>query len=310
MLSLLSGSDPIEVKAVTITVFGQPGVFKTSLGYSAAEKPLLLDFDGGAHRAINRRDGTTTVRMESWADLQELYRDHKDELVSHGAVVIDTVGRCLDMIQVEIIRENPKLGQSDGSLSQKGWGALRNKWTNFEKATRALGLDLVLIAHDKEKDDGDAKIVRPDIQGGSYGEVVKSSDAIGYCYMAGRQRTLDFNPTDRWIGKNPAGWSPFPVPNFNQEPLFLRSVLDQLKAHLNQQAQANADAAKGAQDWKERIGKLEDVKDLNELLPEIEELDKPLKPQVKALVRDQAKAQGWKWDQRGKVFAAPEAAYA
>jgi hypothetical protein len=305
MLSLLSGSDPIEVKTVIVTIFGQPGVCKTSLGYSADERPLLLDFDGGAHRAINRREGTTTVRMESWADLQALYRDHKEEIAQHGAVVIDTVGRCLDMIAAEVIRENPKMGQSDGSLAMKGWGALKSKWGAFEKASRALGVDLILIAHDKEKDEGDAKSVRPDIQGGSYGEVIKTSDAIGYCYISGRQRTLDFNPSDRWIGKNPAAWAPFPVPNFAQEPLFLRLVLDQLKAHLNDRAQANADATKAAEVWWERLGGIEDVQKLNELLPEVNGLKNPLRAQVASMVNDHAKAKGWAFDKKAKTFAAP-----
>jgi len=64
----------------------------------------------------------------------------------------------------------------------------------------------VLIAHDKEEGDADSKSVRPDITGGSYSEVMKVSDFVGYLAMSGKTRVLDFNPTDKWVGKNPAAW--------------------------------------------------------------------------------------------------------
>jgi hypothetical protein len=246
--------------------------------------------------------------MESWEDLQSLYRDHKDEIAQHGAVVIDTVGRCLDMLSVDIIRESPKMGQSDGSLALKGWGALKTKWGAFERATRALGVDLVLIAHDRETGDGDARVVRPDVQGGSYGEVIKTADAIGYCYMEGRRRTLDFSPSDRWIGKNPAAWPPFQVPAFAAEPLFLRGTLDRLKEHLNDRSRANADATKAAESWWERLGAINHVGQLNALLPEVNALKNPLRAQVASMVNSHAKASGWTFDKKVKTFSAPEPA--
>ena len=43
-------------------------------------------------------------------------------------------------------------------------------------------------------------------------EQAKVADFVGYGYMSGKDRILDFNPTDRWIGKNPGGWAPFKVP--------------------------------------------------------------------------------------------------
>jgi hypothetical protein len=89
---------------------------------------------------------------------------------------------------------------------------LKNRFRQHVATLRSLGKDVLLIAHDKEDKDGDTRIVRPDIVGGSYGEVMKVADFVGYVYMSGKDRILDFNPTDRWIGKNPAGWKPFVVP--------------------------------------------------------------------------------------------------
>jgi hypothetical protein len=94
-------------------------------------------------------------------------------------------------------------------------------------ALRGLGKDVLLIAHDKEDKDGDTRIVRPDIVGGSYAEVMKVADFVGYLQMSGKDRVLDFNPTDRWIGKNPAGWAPFKLPPVAKAQEFMAELFDE-----------------------------------------------------------------------------------
>ena len=60
-LKILSAAEPITVDRITLALYGDPGVGKTTLAFSA-DKPLLFDFDNGAHRASNRKD---TVRVAS-----------------------------------------------------------------------------------------------------------------------------------------------------------------------------------------------------------------------------------------------------
>ena len=103
-----------------LPVLGNPAsVGRSSLGYSAKE-PLLLDFDKGAHRAANRRD---TLVIDSWSDVDEWMKD-KASLESYSTIVVDTVGRCLDVLSANIIDRNPKYGR-DGNLTQQGWGVLK-----------------------------------------------------------------------------------------------------------------------------------------------------------------------------------------
>jgi hypothetical protein len=197
-VKIIKATDAIDVPHPVFLIFGQPGICKTSLGYSMRE-PLLRDYDHGAHRAANRRD---TLAIETWADVAE--SNSADALAAYSSVIEDTVGRCLDLITADIAATDPKKAPG-GNLSQQGWGVLKNRFRQHIATLRALGKDVLLIAHDKEDKDGDTRIVRPDIVGGSFGEVMKVADFVGYCYMSGRDRVLDFSPTDRWIGKNPAG---------------------------------------------------------------------------------------------------------
>src|SRR6185503_6826790 len=123
----------------------------------STKDPLLLDFDNGAHRAANRRD---TLQIGNWADVAELMAN-PDALVPYSTVIPDTVGRCLDVMTADIIRETPKLGPN-GNLSQQGWGVLKNRFRTWTSSLRALGKDVLLIAHDKEDKDGDTRVIRPD----------------------------------------------------------------------------------------------------------------------------------------------------
>src|SRR3990167_8632670 len=220
-MKIIKATEAITVAHPVFLIFGQPGIMKTSLAYSAKDT-LLLDFDRGAHRAINRHD---TLVIESWADVAELL-EHPDALEPYATIAVDTVGRCLDVMTADIIRETPKYGPG-GNLSMQGWGVLKKRFQSFMATLRTLGKDVVLIAHDKEDKDGDTRVVRPDIAGGSYGEVMKVSDFVGYAYMGGKDRVLDFNPTDRWIGKNPGAWSPFKVPSPAKATTFLADPIDQ-----------------------------------------------------------------------------------
>ena len=65
MLKIVRASDPVLVERLNLCLYGDPGVGKTTLGFTA-ENPLLLDFDEGKHRAANRRDA---VPVSSWSDV-------------------------------------------------------------------------------------------------------------------------------------------------------------------------------------------------------------------------------------------------
>ena len=54
-LRIIRAYEPIEVKRAIVTLYGGPGMRKTTIA-NTAESPLIIDFDEGAHRAgINRR---------------------------------------------------------------------------------------------------------------------------------------------------------------------------------------------------------------------------------------------------------------
>jgi hypothetical protein len=301
-VQIVKGSDPIEVRHPIFLIFGQPGIGKTSLGFSMAD-PLLLDFDHGVHRAVNRRDAG---RIEAWADAEEV-TDSAAVLAPYTSVVVDTVGRALDQLGTDIGRKEPKKMQG-GNLTQQGWGTLKNRFRGWSTHLRNQGKDVLFIAHDKEDKDGDLRIVRPDITGGSFGEVMKIADFVGYLYMAGTQRILDFNPTDRWIGKNPAGWEPKKLPPPHEAKDFMLELYAQGRAALGKIGEENAKVVDVLADWQKQIGGLKTPDECTKTRNDINTLPAVLASQVKRLLKDRVEVLGFAWDKKADKFVAKDAA--
>lgn len=296
-LKILKSTDPIAVEQVVILLFGQPGIGKTSTGYTA-EDPLLLDFDGGAHRSGFRKD---TVRVENWAEVAKL---SPEDLEPYKTIVVDTGGRALDKLTEHIIRTDPKKGTRSGTLSIQGFGDLKVAFSTWASHLRELGKDLVLLAHDLEDKKGDTHIVRPDFQGGSKHEVVKVADAVGYMYQDGENRILDFNPSDSWIGKNCCGVGPFKIPDFKKNPKFLANVIAKMKGKLNERTAEQAAAAQAVEEWKSNIDEATSADDFTALVPVVQGADETIRENVKRILFDVAKDKGFAFDQESGAFAA------
>lgn len=300
MVKIIRGTEAIDIQHPVFLIFGQPGIGKSTLGYSMRDV-LTLDFDLGAHRAANRRD---TVQVGAWAVMAEILEDPA-LLEPYAALCVDTVGRCLDVMTVDILHTNPKMGR-DGNLSQQGWGMLKTRFRTFVSQVRALGKDLLLISHDKEDKDGDTRIVRPDITGGSYGEVLKNADFVGYLQMVGKSRVLDFSPTDRWVGKNPAQWPPFTVPPAAKATDFMAELYAKGREALGTISETSASITASVDIWRTTFAALTTADDLNAQMPRVKAITvRPVELQAAKLLLDRGEALGIPFDRKAKRFVTP-----
>ena len=282
-IKITKSTDLIEVRTTTIMIYGAPGMRKSSLGFTA-DAPLLLDFDKGAHRAYGRRDA---VLVESWETVESMTAE---DLAEYHTIVIDTVGRCLDVMAAKIIKGNPGKMSYAGALSLQGYGALKAAFATWMGFLSSLGKDVVLIAHDREDKKGDELIFRADIQGSSHGEVFKRADGVAYLHMVGREYILDFSPTDRWLGKNPGRFEPFTVPSdFSTQRNFLGDVIDQVKAAMNRRSEEQRAVLDALDEWSIRIQEATNAEEVNALVADAASLTAPLGPQVKHNIAARAK---------------------
>ena len=180
-----------------IILGGVAGIGKTTLALSAP-KPLLIDLDNGIKRVAPRfRKDTDIV-----SSYEELINDLNGDLSAYETIVVDTGGRLLEFLKPVVIKENIKNGQTDGTLSLKGYGAVAKKFSDIIKLIKAKGKHLILIFHATEVQlQNDTLGLRIDIEGKTKNEVWKDCDIGGFIVMENRQRVLKLGNTDSFYGK-------------------------------------------------------------------------------------------------------------
>lgn len=200
-MGLIKKPSELSVKGtLSVLIYGQPGIGKTTFGVSAPDA-VLFDYDGGVQR-INGAHQVPTLQPMSWEDTNAALKEIAEEMPEVKTIVIDTVGKMLDFMSAYIIKTDPKMGMRDGSLSLKGYGVRKTMFVNFIKSLALMGKNVVFIAHEREDKRNETIIKRPEIGGSSQGDLIKELDLVGYMSAYGKDRVISFDPHEEYYAKN------------------------------------------------------------------------------------------------------------
>lgn len=299
-IKIVKPTDPILTENLIIVLYGSPGVGKTSLGFSTS-KPLILDFDLGSQRALQNIK-KHCVQIKQWSDISSLSKDDlKDDDTGEefNTIIIDTAGRLLEIMETQIKNENPRLiNKMNGGLSLPGYGQLNTMFKSFMMKLKSYGKDIVLIMHDKEEKSGDNVFIRPDAIGSSKTEITKIADLMGYVSMNGKDRSIDFNPTESHLGKNCAEIPEQKIPNLAEYKTFLGDLISFTKEKMNTKSEEMVKAEQEFQAKLDQINSLEDIESFNLALVEF----KDATPVLKHALITVAKDKGFSFDKESKQF--------
>lgn len=209
-LQIKKASEPIILQSIKELLYGEPGIGKTTLALTAPNA-LLIDCDLGIRR-VSPQFRKDYIEANKWEDIADLVNG-PDELKNYDTIVVDTVGKLLELIGAKIIVGNHKLGSATGGLTLQGYGSLLSEFKAFNTKITRLGKNVIYIAHDREEKDGDRTKLRPDITGKSMGTVLREMDLVGYMQSRNNERTISYTPSDTYYGKNTCG-----LPNVIQIP--------------------------------------------------------------------------------------------
>ena len=200
-MGMIKRPSELSVKAtLSVLIYGQPGIGKTTFGVSAPDA-VLFDYDGGVQR-INGAHQVPTLQPTSWEDTNLALQEIQNEMPEIKTIVIDTVGKMLDYMSAYIIKNDSKMAMRDGSLSLKGYGVRKTMFVNFIKQLALMGKNVVFIAHEREERRGEETFKRPEIGGSSANDLIKELDLVGYMYAVGKERVITFDPAEYYYAKN------------------------------------------------------------------------------------------------------------
>ncbi|RMG90180.1 MAG: ATP-binding protein [Chloroflexi bacterium] len=269
---IVGPTDEIEERPLFITIYGHPGIGKTSVSFTAPS-PILFDFDGGMERAFQGlRPPTIKVRKFDGFYDYVMGRQFEQYVLNEGigTVIIDTVGTLLDdYIAPWLISNNPKAGTRSGGLTLSGWGQLSVTFNNLRNRLRELGLHVVAIAHAKEEGDGPSQQTVLAVKGGTSDIIYRVSDMIGYMHPSGSERIIDFKPMETHVGKDITGRGAYVVPDVNSTDYntFLSGIIQDAYAAMNIHAKRQRTAKEQVQEFRDSIynaGSLDEVSKLVE----------------------------------------------
>lgn len=293
-LKITHATDPITVNTITLCIYSVPGVGKTSTAFTS-DDCLLLDFDRRVHASRNR--GASSP-VSTWSDVTKI---SADDLAPYKTVAIDTVGRALDVLSLDIMASDARMARG-GALTLQGFGRLKAEFLGWLRMIRSFGKDVVMLCHSDEQKSGDDLLERLDVQGGSKNEIYKSADVMGRLYMQGGKRWLNFSPTDTSFGKNPAGMPPLQVPDFAKEPRWLAGIVAQIKAAINAATAAQAEAAQTLTEWQAVCDAANDGPSFLALVETVKTAAPSIREACQAILTARVKASGWKYSKTAGAF--------
>lgn len=276
-IQIITADQALTVNAIITYIYADPGLGKTSMGFTA-DKAISFDFDKGSHRTGELRRGAV-VPVQKWTDIANLT---VQDLAPYNTIVLDTVGAMLECIKSHLI-SIPNNRQKDGTLKLKAQGSANVMFKNYVHMLISMGKDVVFLAHASEDQNGDQVIYRPDLGGKNRNELYRIADIMGYLTTVRTQegksaRVINFNPSDTHHGKNAGAlggdtgevW----VDDLKTNPTFLAGLIKQAKDHINTLTPAQLAANKAIEEFNNFVqscGEIQYANDLNQLT---ESLDK------------------------------------
>lgn len=313
-MPLVKKTEQFPERPIFVMLVGTPFSRKTSLA-NTAKNPILIDADRGADRSYGRPD--TFVIKEGWPELQQ--EDEAGLFKGYNTAILDTAKAILDDFLIDyVISKNYKLKTNKMQM----YGSIGDEFKLFVNKRRADNMDIIIISHDKTKDEDGLPVINPDITGGSKNLLLRIADQVGYVSNKRVKRgndmvdivTVNFTPTQETpFCKNVAMLPEMELPHYTDpawkdfmEVMIMQPTKDAISKMTDEQRLALEIIAEWhgiieaivPADGRDMNAELTAIgKDIAEKIPE-----EHLQKQVRDYLVNHIRKIGYKWDGKAKVF--------
>ncbi len=183
----------------SVLIYGPPGTGKTTLAASAP-KPILFDLDKGIQRV--KAQHRPAVALDD--NYEELLKDiESEELAGFDTIILDTGGALVSMLQDYVMRKDPVNKTKSGSISQKGFGAVKAEFIRLTNMLKTrFNKNIVYVFHTVEEKDKDGNPIQRLMCEGSAKNIVWNPIDFGcFLFKKGDKTYAGFTPTDEYFAK-------------------------------------------------------------------------------------------------------------
>jgi hypothetical protein len=202
------------------------------------------------------------VQFDSWADIINSQKELQELIAKHDSIVIDTAGTMIELMQMYLQTSQPALARNGIKL----WGETKKIFAEFFAPLKLSGKNVIFIAHAKEKEEGDYRIKRPLVQGGSYDLLMQACDLVGYYTTINNRRILTFDLSDTVTAKNCAGIDPVYIQDVDSMVNTLTNIIEHTKQALAKRSKEQEEVISIVSDW---MQKAITAKDANKFIQEL-----------------------------------------
>lgn len=297
-MPIIKKNDVTPERPVIIVLYGVPGSGKTSLA-TTSENPLVIDTDRGYDRAVQRVDALTA---QKWQDVMAEYETIKE----YKTVIVDTAKSALDdYLAAYVCEQNYKLKNN----GLKRFGQMAEEFKQFINTLRSNGQDIIFICHDKETQEGDTIKHAPDCTGQSKDLLIRIADQVGYVFIQNKQRVINFEPLDNFVGKNVAQLGMVAIPNAPSKEFdnCMADIIKNVKKSIQSKSEAQRIANEKLESLRASLANIETEEAAEALLKEATDLPPILKAPFFAEVKEALAPKGFEFDAKKKKFVKKQA---
>lgn len=218
---------------LNMLVYGDPGVGKTVLAGSASvveemSPVLFIDVEGGTFSIRDRYPGVSTVRVQSWSDMQKVYNELYAMKHGYKTVVLDSLTEIQKFsmynIMLQVAKENPD--RDPDIPAMRDWGKNIEQIRRMVRGFRDLPMHTVFTALarvEKDTKTGALKTM-PYLSGKLSSEVAGFLDIVVFMYrklVEGQlERVILTTATEGQVAKDRSDKLPAVVLNPTMQDIF------------------------------------------------------------------------------------------
>jgi len=295
---------------ILLLIYGNPSVGKSTISLGLNDFDYA-DLEGGLSRVEYRYRPKRPCIVQSYEELLDDISHMKSKYL-----IVDTIAALQSLIAKHVIKTQKNASQSDGNLSQKGYGYLRTEFDKFCDTVLAKQ-NLILVGHAKTTQKDDGVFYELSAVGSGKEAIWQRAELAAFMQIINQKRYLCFSSSEQYYAKGNNGIKGLievPTLDDNAPNNFMEKLISTYRKNVYNKEAAAQEEQKSYESIMEQgkvlIDTLSQIDQIRQVTDGIKSLPSVLSSakELTALLKQKIADNGWKWNAEKKNYEVREGA--